>query len=320
MLRSVKEQEAAHRAEQRRQRKKEVLRAVLHNRRMQDMSFDQILSPRTWEDQCDDSQLTIVNETNNPLLEEIDIDAELESFGFDEDDAGVFDFLAELDPVEAAEARALVAELEEAAKDADPAGGSIDAQSHVLDTFQMFAPMNRNNKRRAIEAVAVTAVNAEEADYDTDSQDGKRARVAVTAVPISSMTSAPAKAGATGRAAKGPQRTVPWRRRGSPENERMRGAVWVYRFAPRVRSKAVQQHFGVAVKSLMRYVYDSCEPEFEQYGLYFGPAGMGPAGKADRALKRGNRVSPGMLGYVVDQSTPGVPIAAKTFLDSIGTR
>merc|ERR1712232_806082 len=67
-------------------------------------------------------------------------------------------------------------------------------------------------------------------------------------------------------------RQVPWRKPGSKKNERMRGAVWVYRFAPMVPCYEIKKAFEISGKTLMRYVKDSCLPTFAKYQLYFGEA------------------------------------------------
>lgn len=113
-------------------------------------------------------------------------------------------------------------------------------------------------------------------------------------------------------------RTVPWRKPGSDKNHRMRGAVWVYRFAPLVPSHAVQKAFGVSVKSMMRYVKDSCNPDFQKYDLFFGIAGKSVAGLADRALERGrkgHRKSVKSTGYKLNMHTNGIPKLAREFLE-----
>jgi hypothetical protein len=113
-------------------------------------------------------------------------------------------------------------------------------------------------------------------------------------------------------------RTVPWRKPGSDKNHRMRGAVWVYRFAPSVPSYAVQEAFGVSVKSMMRYVKDSCNPDFQKYGLFFGRAGKSVAGLADRALERGrkgHRKSVKSTGYKLNMHADGMPKLAREFLE-----
>eukprot|EP00750_Incisomonas_marina_P003195 INCI12897.1.p1 GENE.INCI12897.1~~INCI12897.1.p1 ORF type:complete len:254 (-),score=38.61 INCI12897.1:52-813(-) len=144
---------------------------------------------------------------------------------------------------------------------------------------------------------------------------------AVTAVPVAPPTKrVGAVATAVPRGARcgtaGPKRTVPWRRPGSDENMRMRAAVWVYRFAPAVKSKTIQREFRVSVKSLMRYVYDSCQQEFEAYGLYFGAAGKTIAGMADRAVpKEDGRVTAASIGYVPNHAGADVPVLARQFMD-----
>ena len=85
-------------------------------------------------------------------------------------------------------------------------------------------------------------------------------------------------------------RRVPWRHCDSECNERMRAAVWLYRFMPHVPSKLVQQTFGISVKTLMRYVVASCQEQFQTFKLYFGPAGQGVGGLSDRALPKGQRI------------------------------
>lgn len=151
----------------------------------------------------------------------------------------------------------------------------------------------------ATPAAGVAAVSGDEAPA--------RKRVAATDAPRGA------------RGGGGPQRTVPWRRVGSPENERMQAAVWVYRFAPAVKSKTIQREFGVAVKSLMRYVYDSCAPEYAAYRLYFGAAGETVAGMADRAVpKDAGRVTAASIGYVPDGTAAGVPELARSLLAMLG--
>ena len=140
----------------------------------------------------------------------------------------------------------------------------------------------------------------------------ERKRMAVRAVEE-------APRGARGGA--GPQRTVPWRRVGTPENERMQAAVWVFRFAPAVKSKTIQREFNIAVKSLMRYVYDSCDPSHAAYRLYFGAAGQTVAGMADRAVpKEQGRVTAASIGYVPDATALGVPELACHMLARLGRR
>jgi hypothetical protein len=59
-------------------------------------------------------------------------------------------------------------------------------------------------------------------------------------------------------------------------NRRMRKAVWVYRFVPEVTSTHVQKTFGVAVKTLMRYVFRSTVEEYGKFGLFFGAPDAAP--------------------------------------------
>jgi hypothetical protein len=103
-------------------------------------------------------------------------------------------------------------------------------------------------------------------------------------------------------------REVFWRASNSECNQRMQAAVWVYRFMPLVPSKKVQLVFDVAVKTLMRYVKSSCEPGFAEFGLYFGPAGQGVGGHADRALPKHQRAK--QHDAEVLWSDPSVPAAA----------
>jgi hypothetical protein len=103
------------------------------------------------------------------------------------------------------------------------------------------------------------------------------------------------------------RRTVEWRVPGSPKNELMRAAVWTFRFVPRMRSRDVQLLFGVPVKSLMRYVYDSCKPEFAAYNLFFGEAGHGDAGNRDRAIPRDKGRTHANDAYAPNVDSPDVP-------------
>lgn len=283
---------------------------------MEDIAtLEQLLSPTPWEDTQLD--LTVDPLSSDLTFEDIEAaDAQLDTFEFEPDDASLLEFysdLSDLDPVETAEARALISELEQASTAAtlgqleDAAISAVEAQKFVLDTFQTFAPRNRKRRTRDAPVEVIASQVADEGPAKkTKLRSADTATVTVTAPS------------ATRARSDGPQRTVPWRKRGSPENARMRAAVWIYRFAPRVRSKTIQQHFNIAVKSLMRYVYDSCEPEFAAYDLYFGPAGKSVAGKADRALKRKEgRVSPGILRYVVDHTVAGVPELARRLLEDM---
>jgi hypothetical protein len=51
--------------------------------------------------------------------------------------------------------------------------------------------------------------------------------------------------------------------------ERLRGAVWIYRFSPHVKKCVIRQHFGVSATTLLRYVEQSFDARFERFGLYF---------------------------------------------------
>ena len=171
----------------------------------------------------------------------------------------------------------------------------IDQDVQSAAQLPVAAPAN-SSKRRAPEASG-----SSDAAYMALADEAPRKSVRIEA-PRGS------------RGGTAPQRTVPWRRVGSMDNERMRAAIWVYRFAPAVKSKTVQSHFKVSVKTLMRYVYDSCLPEYDAYGLYFGPAGQGVAGMADRAVeKKHGRVKAAAIGYVPDFTAPGVPALARDF-------
>lgn len=289
------------------------------------MDTDLVLSP-CWEEtgDCTDDLMQsfqFVTDISSNHFTSDDIEDELGDFEFNGD---LFDFYGELDPVEAAEARALVTELQAGSDILNSLcdESTIKAQHQVYDMFQASKQhkMVQNNRRRkrpisacdggdgsAVEVTAMPVAGSPSMKKTCDER-------AVSAVASKAVTpKRPQPRGARG--GDGPQRTVPWRKRGSPENTRMRAAVWVYRFAPRVRSKAVQQHFRVSVKSLMRYVYDSCQPEFAAYDLYFGPAGQGVSGMSDRAVKKEDgRVSPASIGYVVDFDTPNIPEMARQFL------
>ena len=98
-------------------------------------------------------------------------------------------------------------------------------------------------------------------------------------------------------------RQVQWRAFGSSMNERMRGAVWVYRFAGEVPSLRIQKHFGVSVKTLIRYVEHSSDPNFDRFGLFFG--------MASHALER--------LSGQHDPADTSVPCSAKQFLEQYET-
>jgi hypothetical protein len=98
----------------------------------------------------------------------------------------------------------------------------------------------------------------------------------------------------------------------------MRSAVWLYRFAPGVPFAAIKKAFGVSRRSLNFYVKASCQSTAEQYNLYFGAAGRGISGMADRALTRENgRVDSWIVfpaGYTVDLTAVDAPALAKAFL------
>ena len=65
----------------------------------------------------------------------------------------------------------------------------------------------------------------------------------------------------------------------------------------------------------MRYVYDSCDPSFAAFNLYFGQAGEGVAGLCDRAIpKEKGRLSQISTRYVVNPTAPGVPELARRFI------
>lgn len=183
--------------------------------------------------------------------------------------------------------------------------------------------MNSFEVIEALTAHEVAPVQAAPVAVTSRKRSAEMMAHAVTAVPVAPPTKrVGAVATAVPRGARcgtaGPKRTVPWRRPGSDENMRMRGAVWVYRFVPSVKSKTIQREFRVSVKSLMRYVYDSCQEEFEAYGLYFGAAGRTVAGLADRAVpKEDGRVTAASIGYVPDYSGADVPVLARAFMDKM---
>lgn len=182
--------------------------------------------------------------------------------------------------------------------------------------FAPAAPRKRKAAERSDSPVVVVAEPVAAADTPSvkvsRGPDGAPLSV-VASVGVSAGSSGGGGGGGRGSAA--PQRTVPWRKRGSALNARMRGAVWLYRFAPSVRSKTIQRAFGVSVKSLMRYVYDSCDPAFRAYDLYFGAAGQSVAGMADRAIsKEQGRMAPQAVGYTVDWAAADVPALARRFL------
>jgi hypothetical protein len=77
-----------------------------------------------------------------------------------------------------------------------------------------------------------------------------------------------------------------WRIINSEKNEIMRGAVFLYRFYPMIRSCIIQKSFKLPVKTLMRYVYYSCKVEYKKFNLYFGKAGKSITGNYDRALNK----------------------------------
>jgi hypothetical protein len=77
-----------------------------------------------------------------------------------------------------------------------------------------------------------------------------------------------------------------WRIINSEKNEIMRGAVFLYRFYPMIRSCIIQKYFKLPVKTLMRYVYYSCNVEYKKFNLYFGKAGKSITGNYDRALNK----------------------------------
>lgn len=304
---------------------------------MQSFDTDLLMTPRTIaEVEADGDEIyhhQFVTDISSNNFTDVDLDVDLESFQFDIDgETDLFDFYGELDPMEAAEARALVTELQTGTSDildSLAAASTIKAQHDVYDLFQasnIHKAQSQKRRKRPITACDDTDGSVAEvtAVLVKGSPSLKRTcidRNAPTSVSASStaVTGTSKKSAGGYRGTDGPQRTVPWRKRGSPENTRMRAAVWVYRFAPRVKSKAVQQHFRVSVKSLMRYVYDSCQPEFAAYDLYFGPAGEGPAGRADRALRKSDgRVPPATIGYVVDMHAEDVPAMAREFLVASG--
>ena len=68
----------------------------------------------------------------------------------------------------------------------------------------------------------------------------------------------------------GPLRVVPLLQPGGL-NDRLKLAVYCYRFFPEVQSQTVQRHCNIAVKTLMRYVYKSVDERYLPFGLYFGP-------------------------------------------------
>jgi hypothetical protein len=175
------------------------------------------------------------------------------------------------------------------------------------------APRKRKAAERSDSPVVVVAEPV--AAADTPSVKVSRGPDGAPSSVVASVGVGAGSSGGGGRGSAAPQRTVPWRKPGSALNARMRGAVWLYRFAPSVRSKTIQRAFGVSVKSLMRYVYDSCDPAFRAYDLYFGAAGQSVAGMADRALSREQgRMAPQAVGYTVDWAAADVPALARRFL------
>ena len=109
-------------------------------------------------------------------------------------------------------------------------------------------------------------------------------------------------------------RIVHWRVINSAENERMRGAVFIYRFYPMIPSNVIQKAFGISVKTLMRYVYFSCDITYEKYNLYFGEAGKSITGNFDRALERNKtRLKYNKNTYFISNEIP-IPIYANKFI------
>jgi hypothetical protein len=78
-----------------------------------------------------------------------------------------------------------------------------------------------------------------------------------------------------------PIRVMKWRRINTDENENMRSAVWLYRAVPIISSEWLQRKFGIAVKTLMRYVRNSYDVNFKKFNLYFG--GVDTFGNRDRS-------------------------------------
>ena len=127
-----------------------------------------------------------------------------------------------------------------------------------------------------------------ESDTELDTASASASEPAATKEIVTATLTelATAKANATVVAAADapPLRKMAHRQRGTLANENMAAAVWVYRFCPGVRLNCILDHFGLAVKTFMRYVKSSCDPRHKQYGYYYGAAGATGATRYDRAL------------------------------------
>ena len=97
----------------------------------------------------------------------------------------------------------------------------------------------------------------------------------------------------------------------------MRIGVWSYRFAPNLTLQKIIDSLNISRKTLMRYVHNSCNPNFAKFGLYFGEAGsntkLNPPWNCmmDRAVSRKNgRIK---SKYMPISSDPSIPTDIAVF-------